>query len=239
MEVKENPWHVLTLEAFHFYNCPECEDKYSTKEQFVGHAMIAHKKSRIPLLGILDEKLTIANIESVQDSHNSQDEKVEITSEFEGNICKIEPISDTETDPFEDTCETTSNIEVSDIETDETFEINSAKDEENVAVKEEFAEMKTLKRTFQIVKKKTGKLAYEPDNRRHVCHCGKKFPTPSKLQRHYLTHTGEKPFSCKVCGKGFTQKSHLKLHKQYCCSPRNSATKKDRIHSCFDSSSNS
>ena len=40
-----NPWNVSSLEDFHFYNCPECELKYASKEQFIGHAVLKHPKA--------------------------------------------------------------------------------------------------------------------------------------------------------------------------------------------------
>uniref|UniRef100_A0A8C5L0X0 Zinc finger protein 770 n=1 Tax=Jaculus jaculus TaxID=51337 RepID=A0A8C5L0X0_JACJA len=43
--------------------------------------------------------------------------------------------------------------------------------------------------------------------------CEKVFPSVSKLQRHYLIHTGQRPFGCNVCGKSFRQSAHLKRHK--------------------------
>eukprot|EP00045_Choanoeca_perplexa_P010723 m.110564 g.110564 ORF g.110564 m.110564 type:complete len:549 (-) comp15370_c0_seq1:87-1733(-) len=46
--------------------------------------------------------------------------------------------------------------------------------------------------------------------------CAKEFPSHSKLQRHIVSHTGEKPFECEHCSTRFTQRCSLKTHQQRC-----------------------
>jgi len=60
-----NQWNVMSLEAFRYYNCPDCDEKFTLKNTFVEHALMTHKVSQKYIPEILQNKMSIASVTAV------------------------------------------------------------------------------------------------------------------------------------------------------------------------------
>ena len=60
-----NQWNVMSLEAFRYYNCPDCDEKFTLKNTFVEHALMTHKVSQKYIPAILQNKMSIASVTTV------------------------------------------------------------------------------------------------------------------------------------------------------------------------------
>ena len=55
--------------------------------------------------------------------------------------------------------------------------------------------------------------------------CNRKFVCVTTMKRHLVTHTGQKPFSCRECGKQYTQKGNLRVSQYIFSNFRNSRSR--------------
>ena len=58
-------WNVMSLEAFRFYNCPDCDEKFTLKNTFVEHALMTHQVSQNYIPSILQNMMSIASVTAV------------------------------------------------------------------------------------------------------------------------------------------------------------------------------
>ena len=232
-------WNVSSLEEFLYYNCPECENKYSTKEQFVGHAMVAHENARDILPTILKRENVKANedkpIEEVDPEgfdDNGNDNRMGI------QIAKVEPnTADMNGIPGSSSVEVKTEV-IDDDEKEATTsnndELNENFTEETKKCKEcgnEFPSKQSLKRHRRVHK------SFKCDL------CPKAYSRKDRLSYHIQAVHKGKTYKCDQCKKGFKSKRDLYCHiqavhnrKTYKCGQCGKvlkSIKEKRIHETF------
>ena len=67
------------------------------------------------------------------------------------------------------------------------------------------------------IKEEDESASQQQSGGKHQCAiCNRNFVSPWKLKRHQMTHTGKKPFYCKICDKAFAEKNKLENHFKTC-----------------------
>ena len=238
--MESNPWNVLSLEAFHFYCCPECEDKYPTKEQFVEHATSTHPKARETIMTILDSNVAISSVQPISDQFEQEKDRtnfensVQPISVLEQDRIKVECSDDM--DPFSEECQQERRNFESDfdeVNMDDSISIKTENieniepyfrevDIENITKNVKIEPMTTdiaedcdkFEATTVTDIKHANKSHIQEEKKMHACdHCSKKYWLKRDLKRH-VQDFHKKMFMCDHCSESYRLKRHLKLHVQ-------------------------
>ena len=181
-----NPWNVSSLEDFHFYNCPECELKYASKEQFIGHAVINHPKAHefIPTLTQRQPMTSDPYADpEVHLEHNVKIEPVEPIEQIEPE--PVEPFSDIEPDVHWDNFEPMTND-----------------------IKQEILEDQAVIERPKKTKNYNRKGVFDCDQ------CDKTYSYRHHLKEHYQTVHQGLTFPCNQCDKVLLSHGGLAAHKK-------------------------
>ena len=181
----ENPWYVISIYEFQYFNCPRCSFKHFSKQDFINHTSDAHPESIYFLRNISDG--SISDIvppwpqhyeENISDNLKVEQLHTEIELE-EDNISFDEALEEQE-----------SNLHLDDIDYhSENYNdviIKHIKNEENENI--DFVEGNLMTHINTVHK---GNKSFKCES------CGNSFTRANNLKKHIFTvHEGHKDYKC-------------------------------------------
>ena len=220
-----NPWKIDCIEAFLFFNCPECAFIAKEKNFFQDHAKDNHPQSYVLFGGKIEKSkdhktMNIGKCEpeDIEDNLSSDDQDQSLFEKNEDFTGKYEELHLSEDDIQDDTADPfavgkvikfSNNSDLINLEEtsdtvegpEETFN-NMERNAEDTPVDEKEQKLLEINDDTKSIDK--GKLECS------TCH--KCFSKRRLLNRHIESVHEKKLFECSACTKRFSRKDHLKLH---------------------------
>ena len=198
---EENPWNIQSLYDLQFFNCPSCDFKDYSKQEFVNHAYNFHPEACPYLNNIKDGSFDDVIIPN--DDDPMIDMKPDFSSPNAGLDIKIEE--------FDDDMGMNQNVETG----DQKFSI---KTEQNYYNEDQDINCDHCNLIFDDVEsKKQHVMTDHRDQLDHKCeHCDDAFLTKKELVSHYnVEHKELKLFKCNDCKESFGTSKQLISHTRY------------------------
>ena len=202
---EENPWAIRSIYELQFFNCPSCEFKDFSKQEFINHAHVSHFEAVSHLKNIKD-----GSLDDINCPWNHQ---------YQFTECKIEPKSDflvdSKLEVFNENQEGDENF--FQIHDDEEEWMNSNETENHNVIDEKSKHDSSL---LEDLKTKLKPIVKLEQIKYYTCdHCGKLFAKKSVLRKHFTKYHEDiqinvmkETFKCETCGTVFIEKTSLKRH---------------------------
>ena len=217
-----NPWKIDCIEAFLFFNCPECAFIAKEKNFFQDHAKDNHPQSYVLFGGKIEkiedhktlkiEKCEPEDIEGNLSNDDQDQSQIENVEAFTGKYEGLQFSNDDTTDPLAVgrviKFSNISNL----INLEQTSDMAQGPEEKFNNLKWN-AEITPVDKKEQKMQKNSDETKSINEGKLECSTCNKCFSEKQSLNRHIQSvHENKKTLECTSCMKRFSRMDHLKLH---------------------------